>query len=224
MKREIIFVHGFGVRKDSKGLFTYLASELSKLGYVAHLIDLYTYTPGEVSVLPIDQQVELIKKYISINEIQQPSFIAHSMGCAVLCSDKDLVASASQIILLAPAIGGNPRRWRQRLIEDKNALVDEAGNLTFIKRNGEKMSIPEKFFSEPKDRDWLELYQTAAVAKKVSIIVAEEDEVITFRKEKLFTLGARCVVIDEANHNFTDHKEELRDVLTQFFLTDGFDI
>ncbi len=50
MKHTVIFVHGFGVMKDARGMFTEIKNKLSKEGINCELVDL-NRKDGEGNIL-----------------------------------------------------------------------------------------------------------------------------------------------------------------------------
>ena len=100
-KDIVIFVHGFGVRYDSRGMFTDIKTGLpSGIGTV--LIDLNRFSENNVYLSSINgQSVHLLKIFEKV-KAKYPKMkvhiVAHSMGC-IVASIAKLKADGKVILL-----------------------------------------------------------------------------------------------------------------------------
>jgi hypothetical protein len=207
-KTAIIPVHGFGVKRDSRGLFT----EIEKQYYRDYLV-----VRGEFSdvykdyckVLPITTQslrLDRIIAYIRQNyEINKFVFIGHSQGCLVIAKAK---LFNSQVILLAPPIYLPALRFTQTSGWKKSgSQLDIHGESTLIRSDGSAFKVYADYWSDFYKIDAERLYQRLNKNNELIIIFAGNDPVLG--KEKA-PIGIKHESIPLADHDF---KNESRIIL-----------
>jgi predicted alpha/beta hydrolase len=88
MKKPIaIYSHGFGVKKDDRGLFTDIAVQLSEFEHVMFNYNSFDEANNTMTVTPLDEQAEKLAKKIKVVKESNPDtplyLICHSQGCIV---------------------------------------------------------------------------------------------------------------------------------------------
>lgn len=99
----VIFVHGFGVRYDSRGMFETIAQRLPKnWGFV--LFDFYDIHGHDVHITSVSDQIKRLGKIhadiISRYPETRIHIIAHSKGCIIASLSK--IKVGGMVIFLAP--------------------------------------------------------------------------------------------------------------------------
>lgn len=205
----IIFVHGFGVRSDSKGMFTECAAALAPA--VTVLFDLCTVREDGTEVLePFSVQADKLQSKVLSARTANPeariALIAHSQGCIISGLAQ---TDAEKIILLAPPFSIENERTIARLKERAGTHVDTHGVTTVVRKDGSVIVIPKEYWEERATTKPRMLYERMAQKSDMVMVRALHDELLT--QEGGGVDGVREVWL-EADHNFTG---EARDALVQ---------
>ena len=209
----ILFSHGFGVMKDARGLFSFLASMLESRGFVTKQFN-YNKFDGdskELFAVPFSDQASILQKHI--NELVRDEryksiiIIGHSQGSLIptLCQNSDKVEKE---------IGASP--FFQTKIEDLQkrytALADnqlDFYNITRRRRSdGSVTVIPPEYWAERFTTDVVSLYNNLAKKTELTLIYAINDEVMDFNNLRLIK-NSRIINLD-GNHDFLNqYRDEL---------------
>ncbi|MCA9342646.1 alpha/beta hydrolase [Candidatus Saccharibacteria bacterium] len=205
----VIFVHGFGVRWDSRGMFTdikkYLPPEWGSV-----LFDLYEVKNNEVYVSSYKDQIEQLNKIIDKVSKNNPNIkihiIAHSMGCTITAS-AEVSAANGKIIFLAPAelFGSKMEKY----FEEYPGVIKNDKELIIHRKDGTKTHIPIGFFSEIRNIDPQEEILKLSKNHMIDIVQTKKDEVIgeTAYKDLRNSDNISFQSI-ESDHNFTGANRE----------------
>lgn len=220
MSRHIvIFSHGFGVRKDSRGMSTDIAEALSP-GTEKILFDYGQWDEATqtLTVLPINEQVKKMERVISETRNQNPDaiidLICHSQGCVVagLAKPKDI----RKIVLIGPPAELNPKRFSKNF-KRPGTKIDFTGTSILARRDGSTTIAPKEYWESIRNLDPIPLYNKLAETAKVIAIHANQDEVIGSLDFSHLSPEIRQIHID-ANHNFTNRaRAELIEVIQPEF-------
>lgn len=198
----VIFVHGFGVKRDSRGMYSDVAAALPEhFGYV--LFDLYEVSGDVVSITPPEEQARRLRAVIDFVRADAPTakvhLIAHSMGCPISTLAEPL--EANTVLFLAPAakFSGGTQKYFERYPGAK--MVDDV--LQIPRKDGTTTKIPNSFFSELKGLDAQGLMVDFAAKKPLTVIRATEDGVITDITYEQLEASDNITIVDlPADHNF----------------------
>lgn len=209
-KSIIIFVHGFGVRYDSRGMFTDIKESLPKdWGFV--LFDLYEVSGNDVYVTQISEQMKKLNKVIDSVKDEFKSanihIIAHSKGCIVTALAMPKVDG--RIVLLSP-----PETFSKNL---QNYFKKHPGakktkdSLIIPRKDGTVTHIPNKYFKESMQIQPEEVILKLSKQKKVTIFQTTEDEVIGQTSYSKLQGNHNIEIIPiKSDHNFTgDNRRQL---------------
>lgn len=200
----VIFVHGFGVRWDSRGMFTDIMNALPS-DWGSALFDLYKINKDHTYVTTFDDQVVKLKEVYSTVSTKHPEskihVIAHSMGCIVTAvANLDVRGS---IILLAP-----PEIFGTRLEEYFSSVPGskQAGNYLIVPRkDGTTTHIPSKFFRSLDNVNPEEAMALLGEKHELAILQTTNDEVIgKTTYSKLRNNPQIKITKLPADHNFTN--------------------
>lgn len=209
-KSIIIFVHGFGVRYDSRGMFTEIKESLPKdWGFV--LFDLYEVSGNDVYVTEIGEQVKKLKKVINDAKDEFKSatihIIAHSKGCVVTALAMPKIDG--RIVLLSPpeTFGKNLQDYFEKYPGAKK-MKD---CLVIPRKDGTITHIPNKYFKESIQIQPEEVILKLSKQKKVTIFQTTEDEVIGQTSYSKLQGNHKIEIIPiKSDHNFTgDNRRQL---------------
>lgn len=195
---SIVFSHGFGVRKDSRGMFTDIAQALSNFE-----CDLFDYNEllegGDVRVRPFSEQVKILNDHIVGAGDEDITLICHSQGC-VIASLAD-TSNVGKIILLAPPTELSVEHFMQVFGSREGIARDSDGTLAIPRTDGTTTFVGRDYLDELTGVDVLAGYQKLADLHDVTIVRATTDNILG---ETSFDGLVNVKIIDiEADHDFT---------------------
>jgi pimeloyl-ACP methyl ester carboxylesterase len=201
----VVFSHGFGVRRDGRGMFTEIAQNLPK-GYGYVLFDYYEVDEQQHTVRITDfaEQTERLKEVLEWTSAQKGvesvSLIAHSMGCIVAALAH--LGSLDKLILLAPptSIG---ERTRKHFTTKKGA--EKHDDMWVVPCNDGTISIiPESLFDQYETVHAETALLELADERPYKLIVAGSDGVVTDADYSRLAQhsNVQYVELAKANHDF----------------------
>lgn len=212
--KYLLFSHGFGVRKDSNGMFTDIAKKFPEYKPV-----MFDYNKIEVdddltTVYSYRKQSRLLKSQIdkinSLDKDAEITIIAHSQGAIVagLCNKK-----TTKAILLAPPTTVSARRSKLR----PNRKVRKNGSVMIFKKDGSRILLTTQFMMGLRLTNPLKIYERLALREPTIIVSAKQDEMV--KNDSLHKVRSAKVYEINGDHNFTgkDRKgliETLSKILT----------
>lgn len=204
----VIFVHGFGVRYDSRGMFTDIKDSLPiKFGTV--LFDFNSVSGKEVFLSSIKQQVKILQDIIGKTSANFPdkkiSIVAHSMGCII--TSLAMPRISGKVVFLAPPDNFGDDRLESYFRQYEGAS-EQDGVLVVPRKDGSISHIPIKFFKELTTIKPLEAMVQFANKRQLSIFQTTRDEVIGETKYGELLNIAKITEIN-ADHNFTGKERKI---------------
>jgi len=202
----VIFSHGFGVQRDSRGMFTDVIAALPKdVGYVLFDYNDIDAAHNMVHANGFADQVIRLRAVISWVRMQpgvtQISLIGHSLGALIIA---DLAPSdVHKIILLAPPTTPMGGFRRQRYTHKPGAELYR-GVWHIPRRDGTTTLISEAVFDELERVDAEGELVKLAMLQPYLLVIAEADEVLPDDDyTELIVMDAiTSVGIEGASHNF----------------------
>lgn len=202
----LVFVHGFGVRWDSRGMFTDIEQSLPK-SWGKVLFDLYKIDSKDVFVTSINEQVQRLSEVLGQLKFNYPDLkvhlLAHSQGCMITALLKPKISG--KVILLAPPekISQNPKPQSESIFKNRKIKKIKDG-LEVTRRNGSKLFIPKLFTEQTLGTDLQKLILVYSKIQFINILSASQDESLgavrfsilrSSKNIELTTIGG--------DHNFT---------------------
>ena len=218
-KDIVIFVHGFGVRYDSRGMFTDIKASLPKnIGTV--LFDLNQFSENNVYLSSIQDQAvylqEIYKTIITRYPKKRVHIIAHSLGC-VVASIAKLSIDGEVIFLTPPETFGKDHL--EAYFRNYKGAVQKGETLIVPRKDGSISHIPVSFFKELSEIDPIDAMLIYAKSKKVHIIQTTKDELIGSTDYSRLSSVADISEL-ASDHNFTGKNrvillEKIKDIIGQ---------
>lgn len=180
-KKAVIFSHGFGVRRDSRGMFTDLVERLGD-DYLCVLFDYVDVNEtGDTIVHPWSHQVKMLDEVVSwIREQYQPEeviIVAHSQGCVI--AGLAAPANITKIVLNAsPTTPTTLERMRRVFGHRTGTVIRDEGTSIITRADGSRTMIPPTFWPDTKGINIPKLFSTLAQKTPVIVISAKEDEIL----------------------------------------------
>lgn len=204
MSQYLVFSHGFGVKKDDRGLLTDIAEALSDYQPILFDYNDVDETNNVLTVLPLSEQARLLNKHINrlrdTEEGAQISLVCHSQGCvaAALANPTNL----KQVVFLTPPGNVSAERVKEFFGKRQGTVVEDDGTLRVPRRDGSTTRIPPAFLDDMFGIDVTKLYTKFADANKLTVIIADQDEVLKPIDFNYLESKANILHID-GDHNFT---------------------
>jgi len=201
-KQCILFSHGFGVGRDSRGMFTDLVEPLSDQ-YVCILFD-YTRIDEQnnthvYSYSLMQKTLRAIIEYITDNySFSQTHLVAHSMGCIL---GMEQAMEFETRVLLAPSATPLGGRLKQYFLNRSGTVENPDGSLAALRSDGKTTTVSDVFFTELEFRDPCVIYRNAP--GKTHVLVAQDDEILGETESILQSIAHLDITSVQGDHNFT---------------------
>lgn len=206
----VIFVHGFGVRWDSRGMFTYIQKSLpSSWGSV--LFDFYNISDKHITITPIKEQIGRLQSIIQQTKERCPGarlhIVAHSKGCIITALTQPTITG--KIILLSPPESFSTKL--EKYFKRYPGATQKDNELIIPRKDGTITHIPLSFFPETQRVDAEQAILELSKKHLVNLLQTTEDEVIGKTEYKLLLNNPNIDFQELASdHNFTDkHRDSL---------------
>lgn len=201
----IIYSHGFGVRKDARGIFTAIEEALPDAEHAMFDYNEVDPVKNRIRVPSIAKQTEQLQQ--KINEIKQRypgatlHLVGHSLGCVV--AGLANVDGIESIVLLAPPIDlkNAEKRMRNRLFA--RLRINWRGEIKVKRRDGVTLVITHDYRKSRHGINPVELYNRLAQRAKVVVIGASDDKLLGRLDFSGLAKNIRTLVL-KADHNFSN--------------------
>ncbi len=203
MKHYVVYSHGFGVKKDGRGLFTDIAKTIPGAENVMIDFNEYDDQLNTLTVSSLPEQVERLKE--SLNKIDVSKnvvdIVAHSQGCivAALAHPK----GTRKIICLAPPDSISESQIKKLFGQRPGAEINLNGISKVPRRDGSMTIIPKTYWQSIKRLNVIKLYNRMSEDNQVRFYIANSDEILG---ETNFDRTNEKIEIIQipGNHDFTD--------------------
>jgi hypothetical protein len=177
----IIFSHGFGVTRDSHGMFNELG-DLLKQDFLVVRFDYALVNKKEnyTKVFPLSVQAEMLQEVVKYVEQgfkpETVNIIAHSIGCLIVGLAQ--LANIDRILLLAGPVTPPYQRLKEYFSQRPESKINEQA-MSKIKRSDGSLTYVEKdIWKQTRDIDPIELYSNLTKNSDVMFIRALSDQVV----------------------------------------------
>ncbi|MBP9738805.1 alpha/beta fold hydrolase [Candidatus Saccharibacteria bacterium] len=211
----VVFIHGFGVRYDSRGMFTDIKESLPE-GWGSALFDLYTVSEDDITITTVTEQVKRVASVVAAIQSEYPNtiihIVAHSMGC-IVASLANLKIEGHVVLLAPPDTFGG--RALEMYFTHYPGATKGTSELLVPRKNGTTTHIPYTFFNEMAELEPIDTIATYSSTLLIDLIQTTKDEVIGTTNFK--TLGSNVHISQiAADHNFTgENRNKLIDLLAK---------
>jgi len=185
IKHIVIFSHGFGVKKDDRGIFSGeygIAEELSKYNIMTILFDYYYFNDenSTLKICPFSEQAEKLKNIFKETKKEYPDsiidIIGHSQG--TLIPSLANMDGVRKTILLAPVFDMSIERTLNRYIKNPETHFDFDGESRLPIIDGYTRIIPKDYWIERKNVDAFDLYNNYSSKTDLVLINAKQDTIL----------------------------------------------
>lgn len=214
-KHIVIYSHGFGVRKDDRGLFTDIASAVPDAEHIMFDYNQIDEQTNTLTVSPLQVQVRKLKEQLDkIDSDAVVDLVAHSQGCVVAALAKP--QNVRQILCLAPPDNVDTERLINFFGSRGGSVIDLGGQSRIPRRDGSTTIIPAAYWQSLKGLDVIRLYNRLPDLARVKFLIANDDEVLGTTNFDKTDERIELVQLD-GNHDFT---EDARKYLVEYVKND----
>lgn len=212
-RKAIVFSHGFGVTRNSHGMFNELGNVL-KDKYLVVRFDYSIVNKKEnwTKVFPYSIQSKMLQAVHNyVRKEFNPtnvSIIAHSMGCFIigLAELKDL----DKVLLLAPPTTSPYKRLKEYFSKRPETVINEEGISRIKRSDGSITFVGRDVWDEMKTMNPYKSYSDLAKGNSIYIIRALADQVITGESyEKVKSIKGLTYIEIDGNHDFEGKAREV---------------
>lgn len=204
----VIFSHGFGVKRDSRGLFTKIAASLpNNFGYV--LFD-YNSTDGEhVYLRTYSEQAAVLKTVFStVHRMTDKIYvIGHSMG-AITASILAEVSTTKSILLAPPVTSSSGRKYFNEYL---GAYRDKDNVLVIPRKDGTTTHVTDNFWDEAESIDPIAAMLDYGKKSDLTVIRAMNEDILRHTENYTLLSNNQAIKLVElpGNHNFDPPNQNL---------------
>lgn len=222
-KHIVIFSHGFGVQKDSLGLFTEIGDMLAEQGIEPVLFDYngINIETKEVCVKPFSEQANILQEVINKTVKENPDatidIIAHSQGPVMVALAN--TTGIRKVILLSPFFHTDMQKIMDRYNKYTKSEIDFNGISRRVRKDGTTTIIPASYWAERFATDVYTLYNNLASRTDMTIINAAEDKVIEGGADLMKILNVPIINI-HGDHDFSsEFRPKLLEIIRGIIIT-----
>lgn len=176
----IIYSHGFGVRKDDRGLFTDIAAAMPTTKHIMFDYNQINEASNTLTVAPLDKQAAKLRQTVLETQATNPNatidIIGHSQGCLVAAIAN--VSGVRKTIFTAPPsdadLEDKIKRWPVR----PGTQFTTEGTSYLERKDGSTTIVPPEYWISLRNLNAQKLYNTLAETTDLTIITAMQDEVL----------------------------------------------
>jgi hypothetical protein len=201
----IIYSHGFGVRKEDRGLFTAIAKALPDAQHV-----MFDYNPiheesNTLTVKPLDEQMRKLRRVLNETRAEYPDaiidMVCHSQGCIVAAMLKPRYIR--KIIMLTPGDDASVETVIRNLSRRLPEPIDPTVRTRLARSDGSTTVIHPEYWQSLEGIKPVKLYNLLARVTTLRIISAKQDEVLGDAAFEGLDPSISRVSL-EGGHNFDD--------------------
>lgn len=202
-KHIIIYSHGFGVRKDDRGLLSDIAESLSEVESI--LFDYFDINEKDktITMCPFSVQIRMLNKAIQEARLANPDavidLICHSQGtiAAALAKPNNI----RKTILLAPVFDMSLQRTINRYRSNPQTHIDLNGISTLPPVDELTRIVPAQYWLERQNLKTFEEYNSFAAKTEMIVIQANQDEILPKVDLRELSPKIKLIALD-GNHGF----------------------
>lgn len=202
----VVFSHGFGVRRDSRGLFTAIAAGLpSGWGYVLFDYDSFDSVTNQQRVVGLTARAERLEAVLDWvrkqSDVQAVHLIGHSMGTLTLANLAP--DGIGKMILLAP-----PLKLGSRFVEsytERSGATHEGHTWSIPRSDGTTTVVDDEPLAELVSIDAEGELAKLALFRDYTIVIAGTDQTLPDEDytELIVMPSVSMVGVERADHDFS---------------------
>jgi len=203
-KHIIIFSHGFGVRKDDRGLLSEIAENFANTETMLFDYNGVDETGKVLTVRLLSEQAKMLNEVIEKARLENPDatidIIGHSQGCLVVGLVKP--SGIRKTVFLAPSLDNDIEYTINIFKERPGTEINLSGVSRLTRRDGTTTLVSTEFWKEREEANPISLYNTLAQQTGLIIINAKQDEILKEINTGDLNKNIKIIKLD-SNHQFS---------------------
>jgi pimeloyl-ACP methyl ester carboxylesterase len=213
----ILFSHGFGIRKDNLGLFTFLAGRLHNLGFATVQFDYYKIKGQETITISYSKQAKILSAQIQqIRETDANKkiiIIAQSQGCLIPAMTD--LPGVVKVIAISPFLITDKETVYKKYAAKTGGVTELTGISWRLHTDGTITVIPPEYWTERFRLDQYACYNDLGAKVPLTLIYGSQDPVMSAIDVK--RIRHAKLISCNADHDFTgsENRAELWQIIEQ---------
>jgi pimeloyl-ACP methyl ester carboxylesterase len=208
-KHIVIFSHGFGTRKDDRGLLTDIADGFKETQSMLFDYNGINEAENILTVRLLSEQAKMLNDVIEKARLENEDaiidIIGHSQGCLVIGLAKP--TGIHKTIFIAPSLDNDIEHTLNMFQGRPGTEINLSGVSKLSRKDGTITLVPSEFWTERKKFDPVPLYNELSYNTDLTIINAKQDEIIDTANTKNLDKRIKILTID-GNHQFSGESRE----------------
>ncbi len=176
----IIYSHGFGVRKEDRGLFTAIARALPAAKHVMFDYNPINESSNTLTAKPLHEQALKLRKVINTTRAENPGatidIVCHSQGCVIAALVKP--REIRKLIMITPPDTVDEQVVAQQLGSREATPIDTTVRTRLLRSDGSTTVIHPEYWQSLAGIKPVKLYNLLGRVTGLRIIAAKQDEVL----------------------------------------------
>lgn len=203
MKHIVIFSHGFGTRKDDRGLFPDIIKNLDNIDPVMFDYNEIDEVKNTITIKPLGQQVDILKKTIEEVKLLNPDsiidLICHSRGAVIAALLGPL--GIRKIIFIAAPQEVNASHSLETAKNRPGSEINLEGISRLARQDGSTTIVPAQYWKEISNIP-IDIYEKLSDITELNIIIPNQDEIVINADFSKLDKKAKIIKID-GDHGFS---------------------
>lgn len=199
----VIYSHGFGVRKDDRGLFTDIAATLPAARHIMFDYNQVDEASGNLTVAPLTQQAEKLSKVVADTKANNSDatvdLICHSQGCVVAALLRP--QGIRKTIFTGPPAELSVDDMLRIFANRPGSEVNLNGVSLLKRADFSTTKVPPEYWKSIENIHPIILYNELAKFTQLIVINATEDEIIGSKDFSRLSPDTKVIEI-RTGHNF----------------------
>lgn len=219
MKHIVVFSHGFGTKKDSRGLFIEISNSLLPYNIESITFDYDEINGKEHTTKPFSQQTKIFQAVLDETIKNNPGaiidIISQSQGLVMVALAK--IKGVRKIIGMSPFFHTDIHKVLERYKKFPQSEINLNGVSKRYRTDGSITVIPKEYWLERFATNVYEIYNKLALDHDLTIINAAEDQIIdSVNLLKIF--NAKIINI-HGDHDFSGkYRPDLINILKKIII------
>ncbi|MEO5499747.1 MAG: alpha/beta hydrolase [Candidatus Saccharimonadales bacterium] len=221
IKHILIYSHGFGVRKEDRGLFTSISKAISDATSVMFDMNPIHESTNTLTVKPLHEQAGKLRKVINQTKAEHPDaiidLVCHSQGCVVAALLKP--RGIRKVIMITPPEDMTEAVVVKQMSAGRELTINVTEKTRIERSDGSTTVIRPEYWQSLAGVNAVKLYNLLARVTTLRIIGAKSDEVLGKVTFNGLDSSISHVTI-EGGHNFEeeDSRKQLLYILKKELL------
>jgi len=208
------------VRRDDRGLLTDIAEALPDCKSILFDYNQFDDSAETLTVAPLTDQAKHLSRVLDQARADHPGaiidLVCHSQGCVAAALAKP--TGIRRIIFLTPPASLSAEHMQRSFSGRPGSVFDSGGTSRLARRDGSTTVVESDYWNDIKGLKPIELYSELASHTELTMIIANQDEVLGDTNFSGLNRHAEILNIN-SDHNLThEARPELIELIAKILL------